>query len=198
MSLNKFNPRTGIILLFIFFMAAVRIFFSLPLQHSPIGNFSPIGAMALFSGSYFISKSKAYLFPLLTLWISDLFLNRFVYYHEWRLLFESFYWTYGAFALMVLTGMLIIKKVTVKNVLVASLIVVLIHWIVTDFGVWIEGTMYPKNAAGWVACLVAAIPYESNVLAGTLLYSAVFFGLFEWIQKKYPIVALRAPTTGLH
>jgi hypothetical protein len=142
--------------------------------------------MALFGGAYFSNRAKAFLFPLLTLWLSDLLLNRFLYYHQWRWFFEGFYWTYGAFALMVITGYLLIKKVNIKNIVLASLVVVFIHWIVTDLGLWLEGTMYPKTAAGWWACLVAAIPFELSVLLSTLLYSTIFFGLFEWMQRRYP------------
>jgi hypothetical protein len=185
MSLPRFNPRTATLSLLILVMAATRVIFTLGFQHGPLGNFSTVEAMALFGGAYFSHKPKAFVFPLLTLWLSDLLLNRFIYYHEWRWFYQGFYWTYGAFALMVITGSLIIKKVTIKNILAASAVVVLIHWIITDLGVWVDGTLYPKNAAGWWACLVAAIPYEGNVLAGTLLYSAVFFGLFEGMQRKY-------------
>ncbi|HEV3250847.1 MAG TPA: DUF6580 family putative transport protein [Puia sp.] len=185
MSIPRFNPRTATLYLLIVLMAATRVVFTLGFQHGPLGNFSTVEAMALFGGAYFSHKTKAFVFPLLTLWLSDLLLNRFLYYHEWRLFYQDFYWTYGAFALMVITGSLLLKKVTVKNILTASAVVVLIHWIITDLGVWLGGTLYPKNAAGWGACLVAAIPYEGYILAGTLLYCAVLFGLFEGMQRKY-------------
>ena len=190
MSLPKFDPRTIALSLLILLLAAVRVVFCLGLQHSPMSNFSTVEAMALFGGAYFNNWTKAFLFPLLTLWLSDLLLNRFLYYHEWRWFFEGFYWTYGAFALMVITGTLMIKKVTPKNILSASAIVVLIHWMITDLGVWIDGTMYPKTLFGWWACLVAAIPFEINILGATLLYSALFFGLFQWMTRRYPKIAV--------
>jgi hypothetical protein len=190
MSLPKFDPRTMALSLLVLLMAAVRVVFSLGLQHSPMSNFSTIEAMALFGGAYFNNWTKSFLFPLLTLWLSDLLLNRFLYYHEWRWFFEGFYWTYGAFALMVITGNLIIKKVNLIRILSASLIVVLIHWIITDLGVWMGGTMYPKTLSGWWACLVVAIPFEINVFAATLLYSALFFGLFQWMIRRYPKISV--------
>jgi hypothetical protein len=36
-----------------------------------------------------------------------------------------------------------------------------------------------------MACLVAAIPFELNFLAGTVVYSAILFGAFEWMKKRY-------------
>lgn len=186
MSLLKFDPRTITLSLLVLLLAAVRVVFGLSLQHSPLSNFSAMEAMALFGGAYFSNRAKAFLFPLLTLWLSDLLLNRFLYYQQWRWFFEGFYWTYGAFALMVITGFLLIKKVNIKNIVLASLAVVFIHWILTDLGVWLEGTLYPKTAAGWWACLLAAIPFELSLMLSTLLYSTIFFGLFEWMQRRYP------------
>ena len=76
-------------------------------------NFTPIGAMALFGGCYFSDKWKAYLVPILTLWITDLALNYF-YFHQVTFFYSGFAWVYGAFALMVMVGTFI-KKVNVGN-----------------------------------------------------------------------------------
>jgi len=159
----------------------------------PLSNFSPIGAMALFGGAYF-AKSKAFAFPLLALWLGDILLNRFVYFGEWVIFYEGFYWIYGAFALMVLVGTWLLKQVTIPNFLLSTLVITLIHWIVTDLGVWLGGTMYPMTWAGWWACLVAAIPFEINFFLGTLIYGTVMFGLFEWFEFKFPILKTQEPT----
>jgi len=152
-----------------------------------LSNFTPVGAMALFGGTYFTSK-KAYVFPLLTLWISDIFLGRFVYGNEWQLFYGGFYWIYGAFALMVIAGKLLLKNVSVKNILLAAVVITFIHWIVSDTGVWLASSRYPKTLEGFWACLMAAIPFERNFLAGTLLYSAIMFGSFEWMKSRYQLL----------
>ena len=36
-------------------------------QLTPLANFTPIGALALFGGTYFASQARAYLFPVLIL-----------------------------------------------------------------------------------------------------------------------------------
>jgi hypothetical protein len=186
MSLKQFNPRTAVLLVFMVVSAIIRILFSMEPTMSPIATFTPLGAMALFSGAYFNKNVKAYLFPLLTLWLGDVFLNRFMYYHEWRFLYEGFYWTYGAFALMVLVGQKLFKKVTISNVILASLVATLIHWIGTSPGCFmVANSMYPKTWGGYFTSLVAAIPYERNFLIGTLAYGGIFFGTFEWLQRKY-------------
>ena len=104
--------------------------------------------------------------------------------------YQGWYYTYIAFALMVLVGKLMIKRPNVQNVLGASLAAVLIHWLISDFGVWFGSTFYPQTLAGFWACLVAAIPFELNFLYGTLAYSAIMFGAFEGLKLKYPTLSM--------
>ena len=180
--------RLAILLTIVVLVAMNRVWWSMDEAMIPWLNFSPIGAMALFSGTYF-RGIKAVIFPLLALWIGDIFIN-YGYYGEWRFFYEGFYWTYGAFALMVLVGYVVMKNRSVSNFLLATLIIVLLHWIITDFGVWLEGTMYPKTWSGFWACLVAAIPFERNFLFGTLLYGFMMFGAFEWFSWQFPALRL--------
>ena len=118
--------------------------------------------------------------------MSDIFLSRFVYNHEWQLFYGGFYWIYGAFALMVIAGKFLLKNISVKNILVAAVVITFIHWIIADMGVWLTSYLYPNTIEGFWACLSAAIPFERNFLLGTLLYSAIMFGSFEWMKSKYP------------
>jgi len=177
------NPRTLTLLAFMLFVAASRILFSCTSEMAPFSNFTPIGAMALFGGAYF-SRYKSFAFPLLTLCLSDIVLN-FVLYHEWRLLYEGFYWTYGAFALMTVVGKLMQPNKSVQNFVLSTLTIVMIHWIVTDMGVWLEDNLYPPTIKGLWTCLAAAIPFEINFLAGTVIYGAILFGNFEWLKKYF-------------
>lgn len=185
MSENKFNPRSLVLFVFILATGFLRILLHASDDSSVVANFSPLGAMALFGGAYFTRSWKAIGFPLLSLLISDVVLSLTVF-SSFRtgLLYSGWYWTYGAFALMALTGKFLLKKVAVLHVLSAALLGVFIHWIVTDFGVWMGSSVYPQTVSGFGACLVAAIPFEWNFVAGTLFYSAVLFGAFEWMKKR--------------
>ncbi|MFT3825751.1 MAG: hypothetical protein QM731_17655 [Chitinophagaceae bacterium] len=186
MSLKKFNPRTIILFVIMVVVAAVRVLLSWYPNISPMSNFTPLAAMALFGGAYFSKGSKAYLFPIITLWLGDILLNRFIFYHEWRLLYDGWYWTYGSFALMTLTGRLMIKKATVANVGLSAIVATFIHWIGTSPAcLLIEGSMYPRTFSGWITSLVAAIPYEWNMLLSTLIFCGILFGGFELLQRRY-------------
>ncbi|MDQ6903326.1 MAG: hypothetical protein M3139_09985 [Bacteroidota bacterium] len=190
MSTQTFNPRTIVILVFMLAVASLRVILNTKTGFSLLTNFTPIGAMALFGGAYFNKPWKAYLFPLLTLWLSDIILSRFVYQHQWQLFYHGAYWIYGAFVLMVIAGKYVLRNVTVKNILLSAFAITFIHWVIADLGVWSAGSLYPKTISGWWACMAAAIPFERNFLCGTLLYAAVMFGSFAWMKTKYPSLVI--------
>lgn len=159
-------------------------------------SFSPLGAIALFGGTYFARKQSAYLFPILVLLISDLILMWTIYApYRSGLLYEGWYWTYGSFALMVMIGEYIKNRVSIKNVLLSCIAAGLVHFILSNFGVWLgggtnllTGLPYGRDLSGVIACYVAAIPYFKTLLIGNLIYSALLFGGFELAQSKFKVL----------
>lgn len=189
---NTSRYRTAILLLFMLTIISLRVIAPLSPDFKMLANFSGIGAIALFGGAYFKNKINAFLLPVLVLFISDLGLSLtmgmdYGFYQGW-------YYTYIAFILMVAVGKLMIGKVNLTNVVGASIVGVFIHWIVSDFGVWIGSGFYPQTLAGFWACLVAAIPFELRFLSITLGYSALMFGIFEALKIKYPALSLKTTT----
>lgn len=198
MSLNKINPRLSLLLLFIALTAALRLLAISSGSQSALTNFTPIGAMALFGGAYFNTKWKGYFFALLALFLSDVIMMRTVYAGLSNgLLYDSWYWTYIAFASMVMIGSFI-KKVTLRSVITGAVAAALLHWIITDFGVWLggctdvtTGQLYTRDMNGLMKCYVLALPYLKNMLIGNLVYGAILFGGFEYLQKRYPSLSLQ-------
>ncbi|MEX0660257.1 MAG: DUF6580 family putative transport protein [Balneolaceae bacterium] len=185
MNIKGYNFRFAdlIVLLFIVAIAAWRVMVGTG-ENTAMANFTPLGAMALFGGVYF-TRIKSFAFPLLALWLSDIVLNRF-FIGEWVLFYDGFLWVYGAFALMVLVGKWMQANKSVARFVGSSLVIVFIHWIVTDIGVWLSSPLYPLTLEGFILCLIAAIPFELNLLGGTLIYGSVMFGAFEWSKKHVP------------
>jgi hypothetical protein len=135
--------------------------------------------MALFGGAYFNRKSFAFAVPLAAMFLTDAIIG-----------FHSEMWlVYLSFALIVLIGMLMLKKVNIKNVIIASLTASISFFIITNFGVWAFGTMYPKNIAGLIECYIAAIPFIQNTLIGDLFFSGIMFGMFEFVKAKLPLLS---------
>jgi hypothetical protein len=181
------NTRFGVITLLILLVAMSRL-----VPHPP--NFAPVGGMALFGAAYFARRHLAFIVPIASIWISDLILNNVVYGQY----FDGFAWfyagalfTYGAFALIVLLGMLTLKKVRVPNLIASALGASAILFIVSNFGVWFSGVMYPKDLGGLVACYAAGIPFFGNIIFGDLFYSAVLFGTFELCARHFPKLQLQ-------
>jgi hypothetical protein len=197
MSLKKLNPRSTMLILFILITGILRVMTAGKLL-SPLANFTPIGAMALFGGTYFSDSRKSFLFPLLCLFLSDIVMMQLFYPTLTSgLLYSGWFWTYGAFALMVLIGKMV-RKVSIGSVIGAAIGAALTHWLISDFGVWLGGgddisTGLPltKNWHGFVQCYVQAIPYLKNMLVGNLIYCAVLFGGFELLQNRYPVLSLK-------
>jgi len=76
------------------------------------------------------------------------------------------------------------------NLALSALGASVIFFIVSNFGVWFSGVMYPKDLSGLVACYVAGIPFFQNTVLGDLFYSAILFGVFELSVRKVPKLAI--------
>ena len=152
-------------------------------------NFTPLGAIALFGAAYFPKKKWALIIPILALWLSDLVLNNVMYaaYYDGFTFFTSgFLYIYGAFAMIVLLGVVLMKKITMPRVIGGALGGSIIFFIVSNFGVWLTSPLYPNTLEGLVMCYTAAIPFFHYTIAGNLIYSGVLFGGFEYLKYKAP------------
>ncbi|HBG41919.1 MAG TPA: hypothetical protein DDZ96_01005 [Porphyromonadaceae bacterium] len=191
MAKNKIILRFSVITVLILLAALSRL-----IPHP--ANFAPIGGMALFGAAYYSKRYWAFIIPIVTMWISDLILNNVVYGE----FFDGFVWfydgawfTYGAFALIVLMGTFTLKKVRIPNLLFSALGASVIFFVVSNFGVWFSGTMYPKDFGGLMACYTAGVPFFKNTVLGDLFYTAVLFGAFEVSAWRFP--QLRSQDSGI-
>ena len=173
---------TGLILL----AAMTRL-----LPHPP--NFSPVEAIALFGGAYFASRQWALIVPLVVMLLSDLALGLVhggIYFEYFAS--AGFWLVYACIALSTVLGFGLRGRVTGGRVLGYSLLGSLLFFVVTNFGTWLGGSMYPPTAAGLSAAYVAGIPFFKWTVLGTLFYSALLFGGFALLRRQVP--ALRAQT----
>jgi hypothetical protein len=67
---------------------------------------------------------------------------------------------------------------------IAVVAATVIHWIVSDIGMCVMENNFTMQL--YVQKLVTAIPYELKFMAGTAIFSAIMFGAFEFLQRKYP------------
>tara|TARA_B110000263_G_scaffold32557_2_gene24710 strand:+ start:850 stop:1344 length:495 start_codon:yes stop_codon:yes gene_type:complete len=133
--------------------------FSRLAPHPP--NFTPILSIALFCGISFRNK-YIFLVPLFSMLISDFFIG----YHS------VIIYVYISLLIIFLLGKYLAKESSFNSSMVLSLSSVIVFFVVSNFGVWIVG--YPKTISGLATCYIAALPFLSNTLISTLLFSSVF------------------------
>ena len=144
-------------------------------------NVTPLGAMFLFSGATFRSKRESLAIPLAALLLSDYAVIHFLYggKYSW---FSPYTW--GGFALVGLIGWTLRRKITWGRVAGASMAGSVAFFIVSNFGFWVGGKLYPLTLDGLVACYVAALPFFRNSFLGDLAYTALMFGSYQLLRHR--------------
>ena len=178
--------RNTVLVLMILGAVAMRL---ITYQVPVLSNFTPVGAVALFGGAYFTDKWKAYLIPLSALLASDLIINR-LYFERHIVDYSAMFWVYLSFAIMVYIGSWL-KKPNVLNVAFASLLGVVVFWLLTDLPWLYGGTLYPNTLAGYGQSLVAAIPFQRNMLMGDAVFGLLLFGGFEYAKTHFESLRLQ-------
>jgi hypothetical protein len=141
-------------------------------------NFSPIGAIALFSGAQFRDKRVAFLVPMIPMFLADLATGLHVLIP----------FVYGSFALSICLGLWLRRDRRPWRVLITALMGAVCFFLITNFGVWWLLGTYPRTATGLATCYVAAIPYFQNTLLSDLFYSGLLFGGFALAEYRFPTV----------
>ena len=140
-----------------------------------VWNATPVMAIALFGGTY-LAKRWAIILPLAIVATSDFIIG-------WH---NTIPFTWGAF---ILTGMLawwIRRHPSATCIVAAALAGSVLFFLITNFGVWLVGELYPRTIAGLWACYVAAIPFFRSSLFGDLVYTTVFFGGYALATSVLP------------
>lgn len=146
-------------------------------------NFTPVGAMALFSGAILKDRRLAFLIPLVALFAGDIFIG----FHKLMPI------VYASFLVNVAIGLWLRNRRTIARISAATLIGAMQFFLVTNFAVWGIGLSYERNVPGLVMCYAAGIPFFWNTLAGDAAYAALFFGTFALAERLFPAFRDSAP-----
>ena len=173
------NSRLVALLSVILAAAVLRL-----VPHPP--NFTPIGAMALFSAAYLGRRALAFAAPLGAMLLSDMVLG----------FYSGFWVTYLAISLIVLIGWLTLSRVSPLRIGAAAVASSVTFFLVSNFGTWALSGMYPPTRAGLAACYAAAIPFFQNTLAGDLFYATLLFGSFRVAELLVPRISIAGTRTA--
>ena len=152
---------------FISCVGIVLLFRIIP--HPP--NFTPVIALSLYLP--FIFGIWSIPFCILGFAITDYFIG----FHSLLL------WTWGALAFTGYTSKFCNK---IYSRIVLSFIGAITFFAISNFGVWISGTLYEISVQGLLNCYIMAIPFFTNTLLSTVFF-AVVFELFI-LSKFYYLV----------
>jgi len=134
-------------------------------------NFTPVAAIALFSGVYL--NRKYFLFiPVAAMLLSDMIIG----FHS------EMIWVYGSFALIALMGLWLKSHKSAGYIIGTTLVSSVTFFIITNFGVWLSG-YYTTTFSGLVECYTMAIPFFRNTVVGDLIYVGVMFGIYELVSR---------------
>lgn len=183
MKLNKSN----LLILFLLIVAAALY---RTWDGRPMG-FAPQIAMALFAGSVSKDKRFAFLFPILSLFVSDL-LYQFLYSQGLTTIkgFYSGQWeNYLLIASITVIGFFMNKN-KIGHILAGSLAGAVYFFLISNFMVWIGGGLdinnqpYERSINGLLVCFTEALPFFKWSLISTLLFNGVFFACYYLLGKN--------------
>lgn len=130
--------------------------------HAP--NLVPVGAIALFAG-YGIKNKWGIAIPVVIMALSDFFIG----YHD------TMWFVYGSYIAIAIMGRVFASKLSLPTVVLLSISSSILFYVVTNFGVWLMGTMYTKDVSGLMQSYVYAIPFFRATLVGDVLFNGVIY-----------------------
>ena len=179
--------RSNLLILFILILACAlyRVWDSRPM------GFAPQIAMALFAGSVSKDKRFAFLFPILSLFISDLIYQ--ILYLQGLSSIKGFYsgqWqNYLLIASITIIGFFINKN-KIGQIFIGSLAGAVYFFLISNFMVWVGGGWdinnqpYPRSFSGLMLCYTEALPFFKWSVLSTFIFNGIFFGSFYLLGKS--------------
>ncbi|MCA9390543.1 hypothetical protein KC571_04005 [candidate division WWE3 bacterium] len=141
--------------------------------HPP--NVAPITAIALLGGAK-LGKRSGVILVMSIMLISDLLLG----------IHGSMLYTWGSFLAITYIGQLVLQnRSNPLSIFSTALASSLLFFLVTNFGVWREGTMYAQNLSGLLQSYTMAIPFYRNTVLGDLIYTPLFFGAYQLLNNYF-------------
>ncbi len=169
------SEKEAVVLRTILIFAMIVLAAALRLAPHP-WNFTPVGAIALFSGAMVRDRRMAFLFPLLVMFATDLIIG----FNKLSAL------VYASFLLSVFIGCFLNQKRNLLRIGGATFLGALQFFLITNFGVWAFLNSYPRTGAGLAACYLAGVPLFWNTLAGDAVYATLFFAGFFLAERLAP------------
>ncbi len=180
----KLTTRSVLFTLFLIAVATVTKIICAP--NLNLSGFSPIIAIALFSGMIVKDKNASFLLPLLALFASDMIIQ--VLYKAGLFAFAGFYkYQLVNYVLILVTTLLgwAIQGKKLGSVLLGAVSGATLFFILSNFSVWFFGPhlTYSYDAKGLMACYVAGLPFYARALTATVIFLPLIIASYNYIVK---------------
>jgi len=163
---------------FTFYLALILVLLaciSRLIPHPP--NFTPISAIAIFSGAMIADKKLAFLIPFTIVFFTDLIIGM-----------HNYIWAvYLSFAINTFLGILISKNLKFLSIFIVGVFGSLQFYIITNFAVWLNSGIYNYSLEGLLECYTLAIPFYQNSILGDIFYITMLFLIYITIKNKLVI-----------
>ena len=156
-------------------------------------GFSPVIAIALFSGFIMKQKDSSFLLPFVALFISDVAIQ--LLYAADLFPYAGFYQYQWQNYLFLLSATLIgwmLKGRNYSSLAIGALIAPTTFFLVSNFSVWISASevTYAKSFAGLMICYEAGLPFFRNSLIATLVFLPVILFSYNYITRHRTAMTL--------
>ena len=162
---------------------ACKYFFGPDLNWS---GFSPIIAIALFSGMIIKQKDMSFLLPLLALFVSDAVIQ--LLYNQGLFRYEGFYSGQWENYLTLLGCTLIgwaLKGKKYSSLTVGAIAAPTTYFLISNFVVWMGSQVtYTKDFNGLMKCYIAGLPFYEKSLISTVLFLPVILVAYNYLVKQ--------------
>ena len=138
-------------------------------------NFTPILSMAILAPLILKNRVISIALVLIPMFVSDIFIG----FHPYQFVVYS-----TLISIVLITPMK-------KNYSILGLMAVgssVWFFITTNFSVWLISDYYPKTLDGLITCYTLAIPFFSNTVVSTLMFTGMFILFYKYlknINKKF-------------
>ncbi len=153
------------------------------IPHLP--NFTAVGAVGLAGAALWTSRKWAVWAPLLILLLSDWLFGVLTPWKGW---YAGQAFVYAGFLAYPLVGMWMLRgrRWSWMRMGMAAVVASFAFFVVSNFGVWLTGTMYPHTPAGLLAAYAAGLPFWGYQLMGDLFYSTLIVTAWHALHRWKP------------
>jgi hypothetical protein len=150
------------------------------MPHAGWMNFTAVGGALLYFGAR--RSWREMLAPLAVLVATDYYLTVFAYHYSFA--WQNYMTTWAWYLMAMALGQILLKaRTTVLRVAAGALLGPTSFFVVSNYGVWAGGIMYPHTLGGLAACMAAGLPFYRNDLASTAVVAALAFGVPVLVRR---------------